>query len=232
MRLYKNLTATALCTALSTVSHAGWYSNLSLGIADVHVQKKLTYSMTQADFTSAYRGFQGQLGLGYDTAVKSSWRLGIEGNFDGISGRSRYDINNWFLSVPASASENLRYAGSLYLLPVYQFHDRVRVFFGPGISAGRFKVNSGTVTAGNIGLSGHRSHWLGGWALKAGASIACTDVLDLQLTYQYAEYKRTHYTNIEPLSGTLLHASYRPDVGTALIGLRYTFDRPMVSSMK
>ncbi len=75
MRKYANATAIALCSALSTISYAGWYADLSLGVGDVQIQKKLTYNLTQADFTSAYRGFQGQLGLGYDLAMKQSWRL-------------------------------------------------------------------------------------------------------------------------------------------------------------
>ncbi len=158
--------------------------------------------------------------------------MAIEGNFDGISGHNRYYIDNWFLSIPASASEKLEYAWSLFVLPGYQLHDRVQVFLGPGISTGQFKVNSSTFTGGNIGLSGHHSHWLGGWALKTGASIACTNALDFLLTYQYAEYKKTRYMNVEPLSESIVQARYQPSVSSVLAGLKYTFDRPMVGSMK
>jgi len=227
----------ALYSLLSNIAYAGYYGDLNLGANFVSTSKQLTYplgnnALTQSRFTSAYNNFHGQLALGYDYSLRQQWGVALEANADLFTGQSVYNVSNWFFTTPAKATEQFKYGWGLFLLPRYQLNDQAQLFIGPGVTQSQFKINSNSApTGGNLGFTGQASQWLTGWGFKAGTSLALTSSFDLLLTYQFSNYQTMTRTGMEPLSGSVLKATYRPTVNTVMLGIKYLFGRETHSTI-
>lgn len=216
-----------IASMLSFDAEAGGYVGINLGINAVKVQKDLTYPLeeetpTTSHFNNAYTNFHGQLLAGYELPIKPRFSVALEADAELFTGASHYKINNWFFTQNVSTKEQLQYGFSFFLLPAYQINESVRLFVGPGVSPSYFVVKS-EETAGNVGVSGDIHQWLTGGGLKAGAITRLNNNLDLVFTYQFMQYNSVKRTHIEPVSDDSLRGSYKPNVNSVLVGLRYNF---------
>ncbi|MFJ1269331.1 outer membrane protein [Legionella lytica] len=216
-----------IASMLSFHAEAGGYAGINLGINAVKVQKDLRYPLeeetpTTAHFDNAYTNFHGQLLTGYELFLKPRFSVALEADAELFTGASHYKINNWFFTQNVATKEQFQYGFSFFLLPAYQLNESVRLFVGPGVSPSYFVVKS-EATAGNIGVSGSFNQWLTGGGLKAGAIARLNSNVDLVLSYQFMQYNSIKRTRIEPVSDDTLQGSYKPNVNSVLLGLRYNF---------
>ncbi|ASQ45593.1 outer membrane protein [Legionella clemsonensis] len=217
----------ALIVGLSSLSfnaEASWYGGVNLGVNAVNIEKKITYPLgdpivTSQNFDSGYTNFHGQLTAGYDVLLTELLGLSVEGNADLFTGKAEHTIANWFFSNAVQAEEKLKYGFSVFALPEYHYSKNMYFYAGPGVSRSRFEIQSGN-TAGNVGVTGNYDKWLTGWGLKAGVATLLTPNAEILLTYQFTQYEKITWTNIEPLSGELLSGRYKPQVNLFMVGLK------------
>lgn len=204
------------------------YGGVNLGLNMVDVEKKLNYPIStssfpsRAEFTPGYNSFHGQLFAGYAMALKHKLSLAVEGDLDLYTGSSEYKVSNWFLTTAAQANEQMRYTLGLYLIPYYQLNEHVKLFIGPGISWGSFKVSYNPAsTAGNLGVTASNIDALTGFALKMGTAFPIKANLDALLTYTYMTYSSMSVSATEPLSLQGLTGQYSPSTNLVMVGLAY-----------
>lgn len=220
------ITLIAVSSLSATFVHAAPYAGINLGGNFTTIHNHLTYplessSPTTANFQNSYNNFHGQVFAGYNFPLKCKFSMAIEANGDYNAGSTNYKINNWFLTSNAQIREKLNYGYGIFLLPKYQYANKINFFIGPGFAQEKFQVESGAATGGDIGVTGSYSKWLSGWGLKSGVEINLTCHANFLLTYQYMSFNSVSWSNVEPLSGESLSARYRPTVNSVMIGIAF-----------
>jgi opacity protein-like surface antigen len=227
----------AACLILSNTTYATpFYSGINLGINSVKVNTS-TVPVDSASgpnfaYAPSYNGFHGQLYIGkflFNPTPQMS--LAFQGDADLFTGSAENTVTNWFSTTPASSTEKLKYGFGLFVLPHYQWAEGASFFAGPGWVLSQFTTSSGD-TGGSLGTTGTSKEWLSGWSIKLGSVNRIKNNLDFLLTYQYNQYESSSNTAIEPLTGSLLAANYKPRANLFSIGLRYTTDTPTPSTGK
>ncbi len=205
-------------------AHAHWYAGANLGINSVTVKKTLSYPITPlpsttARYQSAYNNIHGQLFWGKVIYSPNKIGIALEAAADWFNDSSNYTIDNFFLTTPARAKEQLKYGFGLYLLPEYHYNNSSRFFVGPGINTSQFSIRSG-YTGGNVGTTGSYTQWLNAWGIKLGIASTLTQNSELMISYQFNQYNSMTKSNIEPLSADILSGRYKPYTNIVMLGLR------------
>lgn len=221
-----------------TYAHAEPYFGINAGGNVVTIAKELNYVQTNSNLSSYYTGFRGQILAGWNfytldknisyKGCAEKFYFSIEADANYNTGNASTNINPWFLSNNASASEKLNYGYDIFILGKYRYVPNVILFLGPGISRGNFNVNTSS-TAGNLGISGNDNSWINGWSIKAGIEIPLTYSLNIVATYQYTTFSSLSLTRIEPLTGDGVTAKYKPRVNSLTIGINFSNLNDLIS---
>lgn len=227
-----------LINSISIEANAEPYLGVNVGASLVTINKDITYADTTTNPSDKYSSFRGQLVLGYDFHSLSDYTLYKENNYnDGTVIEEFYfaveldgsynsnsvttSVSPWFLTTTASVNEKQPYTFDLFVLPKYRLPQNIILFIGPGYSRGYFSVTTPSQTAGNLGVTGSQSSWLGGWSVKAGIEYPVSDGFNLLLTYQYSTYNNKTWSGIEPLTGDMVSAKYKPVVNSLTLGFNW-----------
>lgn len=207
---------------------AGPYLGANVGTSFVTMSKTINYNTTEANFSSDYTGFRGQIFFGYDftmfylsnTDTTEDIYVAIETDGNYISGNTATSIKPWFLDKNASVKEQLMYSYDFFLLGKYR-SDKLVYFFGPGYSLGYFQASNTSETAGNLGVSKDISKNMQGWTLKTGIETNLWNKMSLIVAYQYTKYNGFRSSAIEPLTLENVSASYSPVINSLMLGVRF-----------